>query len=1169
MRLLCTALSAVLLLVGSASSAQADHALENRGQWPDGVKYRTELNGAVLWFEQRSVVMDLFDANAATSAHGNIAEQPRATIDRHAVRLRFLSASPITSCTADSLLPGTHHFLLGDRPEHHARNVRAFARVRYTNVAPGCDAVFNTHRAAAKYDLIVHPGAEPEAIRFTYEGADAITFRGASLVVTTSLGRITEHIPIAYQIVDEQHVPVSCTYTKRRDGIGFALGDYDRSLPLVIDPTLAFATYSGSFSNNFGYTATFDHAGFLYAGSTAFGNQYPVTMGAYQGAFAGGTGQGGNGGTDIVITKYDTTGSFLVWSTYLGGSRDEMPHSLIVDDNEELLLLGTTGSSNFPMTSTAYDNTFGGGAPITPSGLGVSFPVGTDMVVARLSANGGALLGCTYLGGTANDGLNTAAGLRFNYADEVRGEVLLDDQGRVWVVSCTQSTNAPVTTDALFATFQGGIQDGYVARFNSQLTDLQFASYIGGSAADACYNGAFDGNGRLFVTGGTSSNDLPTSTGAAQPLIAGGSADAFVVRVSTAPFSLDALSYWGSIGYDQSYFVECDTEGNAFLFGQTNAPSGALIVAANYQIPSGGQFITKLNNDLTAVLLSTRTGRGDGDPDISPTAFLVDVCNKIYTSGWGSTPGLGGNLTTQGLPVTTDAHQSTTDGNDLYLAVFDIDMNALIYATFYGGGLSPEHVDGGTSRFDRRGRVYQSVCAGCQNNDDFPTSPGAWSATNNSAGCNNGVLKFDFDAALVIAAFLAADTVCAPGGLAFTNQSIGAASYAWDFGDGSTSTASTPGHTYAAPGTYTIRLIARNDNACNLADTAFREVTILPEAPPVSAMNDTLFCGPIAAFNLIASSNGTASLWQWSTSSAFTDILNSSPSDSTATISPAESGTYFVRVGNGPVCRATDSVQVTVSLGTITLIGGGGICTGDTITLSVLGADPGSIFSWTPADEVIGGEATANILVSPISATTYGVSVVAPTGCTWSDAASVTVSPISADAIQATADPVLVLPGNSSQLNALPIGPGISYSWSPSAPLNNGSIPNPIATLQQTTLFTATITDGVCTRSDTVLVKVHELTCGFPDIFVPNSFTPNTDGTNDLLFVRGNNIQRLEFLVFDRWGELVFATERQDQGWDGTFRGKPVDPAVFVYHLTADCGDGQQYFTKGNVSVIR
>src|SRR5690606_24073256 len=136
--------------------------------------------------------------------------------------------------------------------------------------------------------------------------------------------------------------------------IGIEPGEYDPAYELVIDPTLEFATFSGSFSDNFGYTATFDNAGFLYSGSTAFGAQYPVTTGAYQTDWAG-------GGTDIAISKYDTTGSYMVWSTYLGGSNSELPHSLYVDANDQLLVLGTTGSADFPITVNAYDASFNGG----------------------------------------------------------------------------------------------------------------------------------------------------------------------------------------------------------------------------------------------------------------------------------------------------------------------------------------------------------------------------------------------------------------------------------------------------------------------------------------------------------------------------------------------------------------------------------------------------------------------------------------------------------------------------------------------------------------------------------------------------------------------------------------------------------------------------------------
>jgi gliding motility-associated-like protein len=1160
-------LSFLAAIAAVACSGQA-RFIENKGQWPDAVRYRAELDGVVLWAQDDAVLFDLFDAKALHDAHANVKDPLPETLRHHAVCMRFVSATAGGRADAAQRLTGLHSYFLGRDPKRWAGGARAFAEMSLRAIAPGCDAVFRAGRSGAKYDLVVAPGADPAAIRIAFEGADKVELRGAALVVHTSLGRLTERIPIAYQEIDGERRTVHCRYTLRDGIVGFKPGDYDKRHPLIIDPTLRFATYSGSFSNNFGYTASFDQLGFLYAGSTAFGNQFPVTTGAYQTQWAGGAGQQ-NGGTDIAITKYDTTGTFLVWSTYLGGNGDEMPHSLYVDGNDQLVVLGTTGSTDFPTPATTYDNSFGGGSAVTPAGLGISYPNGSDMVVARLSADGSALIGSTYLGGAANDGLNTATGLKFNYADEVRGEVLLDPQGRVWVVSCTQTQNMPTTAGSAQGAFGGGSHDGYVARFNPQLTQLQFGSYLGGSGADACYNGDLDAQGRLYVCGGTVSSDLPVSSGAVQGAFNGGPADAFAARFSADGGIIERLTYWGSSGYDQAYFIELDQPGNAFLFGQTNAPNGQLIQNAPYNIPGGGQFITKLDPNLSNVLLSSRVGAGDGTPDISPTAFLVDVCDKIYTSGWGSSAGgLGGGLTTTGLPVTADAHQGTTAGHDLYLAVFDIDMTALDYATYYGGAQSPEHVDGGTSRFDRRGRVYQSVCAGCQNNDDFPTTPGAWSATNNSSGCNNGVLKFDFDAPLTIAAFLAPDTVCAPLSVAFTNLSSGATSYLWDFGDSQTSTAFSPTHSYAQPGTYTVTLTATSPVTCNGQDVTTRTVTIAAAGPSLQAMNDTLICGPIASFDLIATSFGTANTWHWSSNAQFTDILNSTFSDSTGTVAPAVSGTYHIRVSNGSICTARDSVQVTISLGAIAVSGEQGICAGDTAVLTVSGADPGSSIAWSPAEDIINGQGTASALVAPVEATTYGVSVSSPLGCSWSGTVTVNVSPLFGNTVTATADQTLVLPGTTVQLLATPSA-GVTYSWQPAGAVSDPAIANPTAVIQQTTTFTATVSDGTCTRSIPVTVRVYELRCEEPDIFVPNTFTPNGDGANDVLFVRGRHIERMEFKVFDRWGEKVFESTDPSFGWNGEYKGKLVDPAVFVYHLKVWCIDGQEYFTKGNVTVVR
>ncbi|HMC97376.1 MAG TPA: gliding motility-associated C-terminal domain-containing protein, partial [Flavobacteriales bacterium] len=214
------------------------------------------------------------------------------------------------------------------------------------------------------------------------------------------------------------------------------------------------------------------------------------------------------------------------------------------------------------------------------------------------------------------------------------------------------------------------------------------------------------------------------------------------------------------------------------------------------------------------------------------------------------------------------------------------------------------------------------------------------------------------------------------------------------------------------------------------------------------------------------------------------------------------------------------------------------------------------------------GQGTGTATVSPDEQTTYGVSVVALSGCTWSGTISVNVSPIFGSSVGASVDQELVLPGTTVHLVATPSA-GVTYSWTPADAVSDPGIANPTAVVSQTTTFIVTVTDGICTRSTSVLVKVYDLRCDAPDIFVPNTFTPNGDGHNDVLFVRGHAISSLEFQVFDRWGEKVFETKDQALGWDGTFEGRPVDPAVFVYHLTAYCVDGQRYFTKGNVTVVR
>jgi gliding motility-associated-like protein len=1155
------------LLASTGLAAQGGGAfVENRGQWPEHVRFKADMPGAAVWCARDGVILDRY-AHRYGPPDGSPHPRPIVT-DHHVVRLTFLNTNKETQSEGVGVQRGAYNYFLGTDPAYWASGAHAFRAVLQREVYPGIDLRWRTSGGLLKYDLLIAPGSDPDVVRFTYEGSDGQVLTDDHLVIRTSLGDVVERIPIAYQERNGAREVIPCHYRLKGDQVSFALGTYDPSLPLIIDPTLEFSTYSGSTTDNFGYSASYDADGFLYAGSSSFGNGYPTSIGAYQTFWAGGDGQGSIPGTDMALTKFDTTGSFLIWSTMYGGSGDDLPHSLVVNSANELYVLGTTGSPNLPTTVGAHDNSFGGGTAYTPEGIGVSYPLGADMVVAKFSADGTQLLGGTFLGGSLNDGHNSSTNLKVNYADEMRGEILLDADENVVIVSCTTSPDFPTTAGAPQTSFGGGTHDGVVSRLNSTLTTLTWSTFFGGNDADAAFSGELDPNGDLYICGGTTSTNLPTTTGAYQTAFQGGQADAFVARYAPDGSSILNCTYYGSSAYDQAYLMDLDQASNPFLFGQTLAANGELVENAAYTDPTGGQFICKLDPLLGTRYMGARFGDLNNvvDLDISPTAFLVDYCNKLYVSGWGSSIFV--QLSTTGMPVTGDAFQATTDGQDFYLAVFEVDMSALSYGTYFGGGTSTEHVDGGTSQFDRRGRVYEAVCAGCGSNDDFPHTPDAWSATNNSPNCNLGVFKFDFNAPLVIADPAAPSTLCAGSTVQFQNQSILGATYFWDFGDTGTSTAVAPSHTYTSAGTYTVTLTASNPNACNLQDMDSIQVIVLPAAPLLQADPDIALCGPTPSSLLSCTSFGTATQFIWSTSPTFSDTLNSNLSDSTALLIPPIPGTYYVQASTPGSCTAVDQLMIGVSLVNAAISPGVSICADDTATLTLTGIDPGSTIAWSPADQVDGGQGTTSIQVSPAEAQQFTAQVTSPTGCTWSGSADVLVSPLYGSSVGASVDQPIVTSGTTVQLSATPTT-GVSYSWQPAAAVSNPTIANPTAFITQTTAFILTITDGICTRNDTVLVSVYELNCAEPDVFLPDAFTPNADGNNDVLYVRGRNITALDLKVFDRWGELVFETQDLSKGWDGTFKGKPVDPAVYVYWLDVLCVEGQSFFKKGNVTVIR
>ena len=803
--------------------------VKNKGQLPEKVIAKVVIPGGTLFIEKGVFTYNFYEQKKISEIHNS--KTTERTINAHALKIVFKNANKNIEYNLEDESKFYENYFIGNNKKNWVSNVHHYKTLLQKNIYNGIDLKMHTLKENLKYDLIIKPNANPNRIKLSYQSVKDLFIKNGNLYVKTSVNTITEQKPFAYQFIEGNKKEISCKYKLTHNNLGFEFPDgYNKNYDLIIDPTLIFSSYSGSTANNFGYTATYDDFGFLYSGSTVFGVGYPTTLGAYQINFAGGT---GNGGTDIAITKYDTSGTIAIYSTYLGGSKDELPHSMIVNSANEIFIFGTSGSDDYPTTINAFQNNFIGGPPFLPSGIGISYPDGCDIITSRLSTDGGNLLASTYLGGSENDGLNLSSKLKFNYADDVRGEIDIDKNNNVYIATCTRSTDFPII-GGVFQAVHSNLQEGIIIKMDNQLTNIIWSSFLGGKGDDAIYSLALDNDDNIYVTGGTTSDDLPTSTNALNPnYLDSLHADAFVSYLSNDGTQIISSTYFGSNEYDQAFFVELDKAQNVYLFGQTKATGNTLIHQANYSVPGGGEFIAKLSANLDVLLQSTVVGSNTGTPNISPTAFLVDVCNKIYISGWGSNIGIGNAGTTSNLPITNNAFQTTTDGNDFYLMVLDENMDTLIYATYFGGNQATEHVDGGTSRFDKKGIVYQCVCAGCGGFSDFPIkpNPGAVSPTNNSATgsqCNSAVFKFNFDFPMTIADFSAPWVGCDTT-ITFQNLSTGAVStnYQWFFGDGNSSTQMHPTHNYTQNGIYDITLITNDPTSCNESDTVIKQIYII------------------------------------------------------------------------------------------------------------------------------------------------------------------------------------------------------------------------------------------------------------------------------------------------------------------------------------------------------
>jgi gliding motility-associated-like protein len=982
----------------------------NRGQWDDRIDYSIPLQGGKMYLEQHGFTYFFYDVaghNHANSSHN----EPQAW----AVKTIFVDAQQSDQKLESQAKAYYRNYFIGNDPSSWRSEIHDIQEVIYKEKYPRIDLHISTVTNQAKYSWIILPGGDVNSIRWNYEGYKNVQIeKDGQLRVEHGFGYFLESKPIAWKLVNGKKIPLDVQYVKRKNSFAFQLeSNYSSSDTLVIDPSLTFSSFTGSLSDNWGFTAAPDPTGNLYSGGIVFGTGYPATTGAVSQVFNGGTPTPNapttsplHNGFDVGVSKFNATGTAFLFSTYLGGSANETPHSIVSDALGNMYLLGVTSSVNFPTLATCFDNSFNGGPTVSPDNLHF---IGSDIYVIELNPNGTAILASTYIGGSGIDGISFG-NLQYNYGDNFRGEIIVD-QNFVYFSSVTQSSDFPIVSGSQ-ATLNG-IQDAVVVKMPKNLSSIIWSTYYGGSSDETGNGIALSSNGTIYVAGGTMSSDLNLGASGWDPTY-GANRDGFLTRFNGSTGSVMNGTYVGTADYDQCYFVQVDQDDDVYMLGQT--AGNWAITPGCYGTAGSGQMIMKFSANLTNQLWVTTVGAGTGNIELSPTAFLVSNCKDIYLSGWGGAVNSGNSQATtsssNGMPLTLDAFQSTTAGNNFWIAVLSQNAGFLKYATYIGGTSSSyNHVDGGTSRFDKNGNIYHAVCGACGgNNFGFTTTPGVIGPENLSVNCNLAAFKFELTS--IEAVVVAPDPlICLPDPVIFQNNSANGNAFFWDFGDGTSSTQVNPTHVYAGPGQYTVMLTVIDTAQCYSPDSLEFIVNIGDfnggvVAPQVFTCNGQP--AQIEAFG------GSSYLW-----SPAQFLNNSTIANPIATVNQ---NTTFTCIISDSCGVDTVFVEVLLQTGNLTISNDTTICLGQSAPLEVAGIIQ---VMWTPA-QFLDDPTSLTPTSTPTQNMVYVATGQTADGCILTDSVFIQVdltlpNPIMDDTLQYCVG----LSGNTIVSGAT------TYTWSP------------------------------------------------------------------------------------------------------------------------------------------
>jgi PKD repeat protein len=965
----------LLLLLGVQSGCMADTSsgdglslqsgmsllplafMENRGQTEPVVLFHGEAIGHHIFFTRREVVLV---ATGREMVEESVT--PAGGSSPVVVRMGVAGARPGTRVEGIYPQEGTANFLIGNDPAKWKTHVPVFGGVAYRDVLPGTDLVYQGKEGYLKREVILSAGADPTGVVFTYRGVSRITIQeDGTLDLETPRGVLHEAAPVSYQELGGEKVLVSCQYTLLGDRrVRVTVGDYDPAYPLVIDPVLDYSTFLGGNADETGYGIAVDDTGCAYITGTTESTNFPRKA-----SFDWTK----NGWADIFVTKLTSDGTDLVYSTYIGGSRDDIGYDIAVDDAYQAHLTGSTSSPDFPLVSPLIEDQVCSQA---------------DAFVLSLSEDGSEIRYSTLLGGTLTD---VGRGIALDP----------DDDYNPVVTGYTYSSDFPVENP-----YQDGTHcsegarstlgaDAFITKliFDGASTTLAYSTYLGGCDDDKAFAVALDSSGNPLVTGYTRSWNFPVEAPFWGARIGG--TDAFISQIDGAdPSQLLFSTYLGGDSDDEAHAI-CVIDDTAVVSGVTSSRN--FPVESPLQSTLGGgsdAFLSVLDPADGSLLFSTYLG---GEKDDSADGVAAGPEGEMSLAGFTRSPN---------FPLKGAFQGSLGGGQDAFIATFGEDPDLLTPTLQFSSFL------GGTANWDAARDLATELSGtdseglyltGYTKSSDFPTVPEGGALQSEKASWQDA-----FVAKVVSAppeAAFSADPEYGPAPLTvvfFDESTGGPDEWSWDFGDGGTSLEQDPEYTFDDPGIYNVTLTVFSSDGTSTYEGII-EVGDLPSADFQS--NVTIGAAPLSvAFEDL--STGDPFSWSWD----FGDGETSDEQDPVHTFSSG--GTYEVvlEVCNDYGCDSADPVTISVGGPPVAAFNISQMSGTAPLTVDLTDQSLGSPTSWNWSFGD-GGTSTAQDTSHTFSLPgTYDVNLTVANAYGSSTAPSVTVSVGQPPVANFTADPL-------------------------------------------------------------------------------------------------------------------------------------------------------------------